>query len=149
MTSVKLPWEIERELLTKAEEEPDMRYGYKPEKRPIADYIRHGIISLDKTAGPSSHEVTAWVRKMLGVKSAGHGGTLETSPMKSGKSQSDRHSDCRSREREENLASTVSKSQRVCLCHAASPNQAKRQSRSHTKRISRPNIPTTTTPSFS
>jgi len=32
---------------------------------------------LDKPPGPSSHEVTAWVRKILGVKKAGHGGTLE------------------------------------------------------------------------
>ena len=148
MTSMKLPWEIKRELLTKAEEEPDMRYGYEPKKRPIEDYIHHGIVSLDKTAGPSSHEVTAWVRKMLGVKNAGHGGTLETFPMKSGKSQSDWYSNYRSREREKSLTSAIGKPERVCLCYAAPSNQAERQNRSHAKRISGSNIPETAITSF-
>lgn len=35
-----------------------------------------GFIILDKPAGPSSHEVTAWIKKMLGTK-AGHAGTLD------------------------------------------------------------------------
>jgi len=40
--------------------------------------LRFGVINLDKPPGPSSHEVAAWVRRILGVKQAGHGGTLET-----------------------------------------------------------------------
>ena len=71
------PWQIKRELKVKIEEKTDPRYGYKPEERPINEYLRFGIINLDKPPGPSSHEVTAWVRKILGVKKAGHGGTLE------------------------------------------------------------------------
>jgi predicted rRNA pseudouridine synthase len=35
-----------------------------------------GIIIIDKPRGPSSHQVTAWVRDMLQV-SAGHSGTLD------------------------------------------------------------------------
>jgi H/ACA ribonucleoprotein complex subunit 4 len=35
-----------------------------------------GIIVLDKPRGPSSHQVTAWVRDMLGVP-VGHSGTLD------------------------------------------------------------------------
>jgi len=38
------------------------------------------LINLDKPSGPSSHEVVAWVEKMLGLKHAGHGGTLEACP---------------------------------------------------------------------
>ncbi len=80
MQRLKTPWEIKRELLVKAEEKTDAKYGCRPTERPLEDYIRLGIISLDKTAGPSSHEVTAWVKRILKLSQAGHGGTLEASP---------------------------------------------------------------------
>ena len=80
MHRVSAPWEIERKLLIKAEEKTDAQYGSKPEERPIEDYVRLGIINLDKTAGPSSHEVTAWVKRILSIVNAGHGGTLEAYP---------------------------------------------------------------------
>jgi len=71
------PWEVKRKLLVKAEEETDSRYGCKPTERPIHDYIRFGVINLDKPAGPSSHEVTAWTKRLLSLQHAGHGGTLD------------------------------------------------------------------------
>lgn len=71
------PWEIKRSLVVKAEDETDMRFGHKPEERPIQEHMRFGIINLDKPAGPSSHEVTAWVKRILNLERAGHGGTLE------------------------------------------------------------------------
>ncbi len=77
MPALTPPWEIKRKLLVKAEEETDRRYGCKPETRAINDYIRFGVINLDKPAGPSSHEVTAWVKRLLGLGHAGHGGTLD------------------------------------------------------------------------
>jgi len=77
MSKIMPPWEIKRELMVKAEEETDTRYGRAPTERPVQDYIRFGIINLDKPAGPSSHEVTAWVKRLLNIKHAGHGGTLE------------------------------------------------------------------------
>jgi len=77
MQEIVAPWNIKRELLVKSEGETDPKYGYKPEERPYPDIIRFGIINLDKPPGPSSHEVTAWVKRILGVKHAGHGGTLE------------------------------------------------------------------------
>jgi len=61
------------------EEKTDVKYGCKPEDRPIKDYVRLGIINLDKTAGPSSHEITAWAKSILNLTHAGHGGTLEAS----------------------------------------------------------------------
>lgn len=70
------PWHIERELLIKAEDNTDPKFGHKPEDRPIQDHIRFGLINLDKPPGPSSHEVTAWVKRILNVEHAGHGGTL-------------------------------------------------------------------------
>jgi len=71
------PWETRRAVVRKCEESTDPRYGHKPLERPIRDHIRFGIINLDKPAGPSSHEVTAWTKKILEVGHAGHGGTLE------------------------------------------------------------------------
>jgi len=71
------PWEVKRQLLVKAKEETDPRYGCKPSERTIQDYIRFGVINLDKPAGPSSHEVTAWVKRLLALEHAGHGGTLD------------------------------------------------------------------------
>ncbi len=77
MPRIEAPWIMKRELLIKAEEETDPKYGCRPKERSIKDYIRLGIINLDKTAGPSSHEVTAWVKRILNIAHAGHGGTLE------------------------------------------------------------------------
>lgn len=61
----------------KATEETDSRYGCKPSERRIEDHIKFGIINLDKPSGPSSHEVTAWVKRLLSLTHAGHGGTLD------------------------------------------------------------------------
>ncbi|MDD1725012.1 MAG: RNA-guided pseudouridylation complex pseudouridine synthase subunit Cbf5 [Methanospirillum sp.] len=35
------------------------------------------ILIIDKPRGPSSHQVAAWVREMLGISSVGHTGTLD------------------------------------------------------------------------
>src|SRR6266705_2468512 len=70
----------ERKMLVKLDEETDPSYGCPPLKRPIDQHVRFGLINLDKPSGPSSHEVVAWVKRMLGLKHAGHGGTLETRP---------------------------------------------------------------------
>ena len=39
--------------------------------------MRSGFINLDKPANPSSHEVVAWVKKILRVEKTGHSGTLD------------------------------------------------------------------------
>ncbi|MGC8678824.1 MAG: tRNA pseudouridine synthase A [Fervidicoccaceae archaeon] len=43
----------------------------------IEEKLNGGIIVVDKPPGPTSHEVVAYLKKMLGIKKAGHGGTLE------------------------------------------------------------------------
>jgi H/ACA ribonucleoprotein complex subunit 4 len=48
-----------------------------PLKRNIQDYVRYGVINLDKPANPSSHEVVAWIRRILRVEKTGHSGTLD------------------------------------------------------------------------
>ncbi len=77
--SMKPPWEEARKLVVRMDEETDPSYGCTPLKRSLDQHIRFGLIDLDKPSGPSSHEVVAWVKRMLGLKHAGHGGTLETS----------------------------------------------------------------------
>ncbi|CAK9869026.1 unnamed protein product [Sphagnum jensenii] len=51
--------------------------GHTPLKRPLFDYVRYGVINLDKPANPSSHEVVAWIRRILRVDKTGHSGTLD------------------------------------------------------------------------
>lgn len=52
-------------------------YGTKPEERSIKELLDYGIINLDKPSGPTSHQVSAYVQKILGLKKAGHSGTLD------------------------------------------------------------------------
>ncbi|KAJ1452612.1 pseudouridine synthase [Pelagophyceae sp. CCMP2097] len=51
--------------------------GCSPLKRPLAEYMRYGCINLDKPANPSSHEVVAWIKRILRVEKTGHSGTLD------------------------------------------------------------------------
>merc|ERR1712106_656687 len=44
--------------------------GCSPLQRPIEDYVRSGVINIDKPANPSSHEVVAWIRRILKVHDA-------------------------------------------------------------------------------
>jgi H/ACA ribonucleoprotein complex subunit 4 len=51
--------------------------GCSPLKRPLDEYIKYGIINLDKPSNPSSHEVVAWIRRILRCEKTGHSGTLD------------------------------------------------------------------------
>lgn len=51
--------------------------GSSPLQRPLQEYVRYGIINLDKPSNPSSHEVVAWIRRILRVEKTGHSGTLD------------------------------------------------------------------------
>ncbi|KAL5055678.1 hypothetical protein RYX36_036360 [Vicia faba] len=51
--------------------------GHSPLKRPLNDYLKYGVLNLDKPANPSSHEVVAWIKRILRVEKTGHSGTLD------------------------------------------------------------------------
>ncbi|CAO2180413.1 unnamed protein product [Urochloa humidicola] len=51
--------------------------GHSPLKRPLAEYLRYGVINLDKPSNPSSHEVVAWIKRILRAEKTGHSGTLD------------------------------------------------------------------------
>ena len=43
----------------------------------VVPFNRSGYINLDKPANPSSHEVVAWIKRILRVEKTGHSGTLD------------------------------------------------------------------------
>ncbi|XP_057665249.1 H/ACA ribonucleoprotein complex subunit 4 [Diorhabda carinulata] len=51
--------------------------GSSPLKRDISEYVKSGFINLDKPSNPSSHEVVAWIKRILRVEKTGHSGTLD------------------------------------------------------------------------
>uniref|UniRef100_A0A2P2I1D7 H/ACA ribonucleoprotein complex subunit 4-like n=1 Tax=Hirondellea gigas TaxID=1518452 RepID=A0A2P2I1D7_9CRUS len=51
--------------------------GCCPLRRPIKEYISSGVLNLDKPSNPSSHEVVAWIKRILKVEKTGHSGTLD------------------------------------------------------------------------
>ena len=53
------------------------KYGYYPANRPVNSLLDYGLILLDKPPGPTSHEVVAWVKRIVGISKAGHSGTLD------------------------------------------------------------------------
>ena len=59
------------------EEPADPKHGWAPSKRPVEVMLDYGLIPLDKPRGPTSHEVVAWTKKLLGADKAGHSGTLD------------------------------------------------------------------------
>ncbi len=59
------------------EEPTDPGHGWTPTSRPVKEMLDYGLIPLDKPRGPTSHEVVAWTKKLLGVDKAGHSGTLD------------------------------------------------------------------------
>ncbi|MEX2715674.1 MAG: RNA-guided pseudouridylation complex pseudouridine synthase subunit Cbf5 [Candidatus Sigynarchaeum springense] len=77
----KLPVERAHDFQIKAEEETSLEYGCPPESRSMIQKLDHGLINLDKVAGPTSHEVASWVKRIFSasnvVTKTGHGGTLD------------------------------------------------------------------------
>lgn len=65
------------ELNVKSSHYTPLPNGFNPEKRPLKDYMNYGVINLDKPSNPSSHEIVAWVKKLLKVEKTGHSGTLD------------------------------------------------------------------------
>ncbi len=43
----------------------------------VEELLEDGIIIIDKPPGQTSHEITSFVKKILGVKRSGHAGTLD------------------------------------------------------------------------
>ena len=71
------PWALERSVVIRAEEEANPSLGTDPLGRSLEEHVKYGLIVVDKQAGPTSHEIVAWVKRLLELDRAGHGGTLD------------------------------------------------------------------------
>ncbi len=73
-----LPFEkIKREALVRKEAVTDEKYGVIPKDRKTEEIINYGIVNIDKPKGPTSHQVSDYVQKILGITKSGHSGTLD------------------------------------------------------------------------
>jgi hypothetical protein len=77
----KLPFE-QRKAETIWKKKATGSYGRSPEERTTEQLLDYGIINIDKPAGPTSHNVAAFVQKILNIEKTGHSGTLD--PMVTG-----------------------------------------------------------------
>ncbi|MBM1154483.1 RNA-guided pseudouridylation complex pseudouridine synthase subunit Cbf5 [archaeon] len=67
------PWKVPKQLVWKDELHPDfVDLPYS-----LNELLRCGVIYIDKPKGPTSHEVSARVKRMLGITKASHFGTLD------------------------------------------------------------------------
>jgi H/ACA ribonucleoprotein complex subunit 4 len=64
-------------MLLKRESETSDKFGCPPGKRSVSELIQYGIVNLDKPRGPTSHQVTDYLKKILSLDKAGHSGTLD------------------------------------------------------------------------
>ncbi|RLG19409.1 RNA-guided pseudouridylation complex pseudouridine synthase subunit Cbf5, partial [Candidatus Micrarchaeota archaeon] len=55
----------------------DCNYGKRPDERSLREHLALGVIPIDKPPGPSSHEVSSWVKRITGASKSGHSGTLD------------------------------------------------------------------------
>jgi H/ACA ribonucleoprotein complex subunit 4 len=58
------------------------KFGNIPLERSLDELLGSGILLVKKPRGPTSHQLTAWIRNVLGITKIGHGGTLD--PMATG-----------------------------------------------------------------
>ncbi len=65
------------EWFTREEAETSEEYGSIPSKRPVENLLEKGFVVVDKPFGPTSNQVSSWVRKELNLKKTGHFGTLD------------------------------------------------------------------------
>ncbi|XP_043673039.1 H/ACA ribonucleoprotein complex subunit 4 [Vespula pensylvanica] len=64
-------------MFTRTKHFTPLTSGSTPLHRSLSEYIKSGCINLDKPCNPSSHEVVAWIKRILKVEKTGHSGTLD------------------------------------------------------------------------
>ena len=72
-----LPADRPRKRLVRIDAPTDPAFGKPPSERSLDELLAAGVVPLDKPAGPSSHQVAAWLRQAMQIKDVGHGGTLD------------------------------------------------------------------------
>ena len=73
-----LPFEkIKRSILVRTDASTNDSYGYYPESRSVEQLLEFGIVNINKPSGPTSHQISDYVKKILNLSKAGHSGTLD------------------------------------------------------------------------
>lgn len=67
----------ESKILIRKEADTNPELGKSPEERSAEEILNYGIINIDKPKGPTSHQVSAYVQKILNINKSGHSGTLD------------------------------------------------------------------------
>ncbi|QKQ98857.1 RNA-guided pseudouridylation complex pseudouridine synthase subunit Cbf5 [Candidatus Nanohaloarchaea archaeon] len=62
---------------TREKAEPSEDFGTLPEKRDVEELLQKGFFIIDKPFGPTSNQVSHWVKEELDLKKTGHFGTLD------------------------------------------------------------------------
>lgn len=73
-----LPFEkIKRKILVRKEADTGNNLGCVPSERKPEEIINYGVVNINKPVGPTSHQVSDYVQKILHIEKAGHSGTLD------------------------------------------------------------------------
>ena len=71
------PFEREDIVIKERELETNEKWGKRPWERSVEELIEFGVINIDKPMNLTSHEVSAFIKKLLNAKKVAHGGTLD------------------------------------------------------------------------
>src|SRR3989344_896117 len=78
MQDTLLPFEkIKKEILIKAQSQTSSQFGINPQDIKTQDLISSGIVNINKPQGPTSHQISDYIKKILEISKAGHSGTLD------------------------------------------------------------------------
>lgn len=78
MTEHLLPFEQTKgKTIIKKEAKTDEKLGCRPEERSTEEIINYGVVNINKPQGPTSHQASDYVQKILHIKKSGHSGTLD------------------------------------------------------------------------
>jgi H/ACA ribonucleoprotein complex subunit 4 len=73
-----LPYEQKRRtVMVRKISETSEKYGKYPALRTVEELITLGVVNIDKPAGPTSHQVSAYLQEIFGIGKSGHAGTLD------------------------------------------------------------------------
>ncbi len=66
---------MQRQLFIKKTDQGE--FGKFPAERTAEELTQYGIVNIDKPKGPTSHQTSDYVKKILNIDKAGHSGTLD------------------------------------------------------------------------
>jgi H/ACA ribonucleoprotein complex subunit 4 len=63
--------------LVKSEVETNPQFGKYPYERTFDEAVRNSVVIVDKNKGPTSHQISQWIKEIFSLKKVGHAGTLD------------------------------------------------------------------------